>query len=180
MAQALNNLGAVARCERDAAQAAAHYAEGLELFRRLGYRQEIPRLLHNLGYLALHEGDEGRATALFRESLGLFRDLRLGRGVAEGLAGLAAVAAARGNPERAARLWGAAEALHEAGGTTIWPSDRLEYERYLPATRARLAEAAFVAARQAGRALSAEEAIAYALAESPAGTAAPSIADRPL
>ena len=45
--------------------------------------------------------------------------------------------------------------------------------RYLSAARARLAEADFAAAWQAGRALPPEEAIAHALAGSTADAAAP-------
>ena len=173
LALALNNLGEVARCQGDYEAAGALYAESLELYRRVGYRQDVPRLLHNLGCVALRQGDAGRATALFRQSLERFGALGIKRGIAEGLAGLAGVAVAAGGRERgagrAARLWGAAEALHEAAGTAPWPADRAEQARALPLARAALGEAAFAASWAAGRALPAEAAIALALAPLAAG-----------
>jgi hypothetical protein len=48
-----------------------------------------------------------------------FRQLGMTRGVAENLAGLAAVSASCGRPAEAARLWGAAETLHERDGTPV-------------------------------------------------------------
>src|SRR4051794_37127340 len=68
------------------------------------------------------------------------------------LAGLAAVAASSGQAAEAARLWGAAEALHETVGTPVWPSDRRERLRYQPIARAQLDPASWQAAWQEGRA----------------------------
>jgi tetratricopeptide (TPR) repeat protein len=169
IAAALNNLGEVARYEGDHARAAALYEEGLDLFRKQGNQQDVPRLLHNLGYVALREGETARGDALFRQSLDLFRAIRVERGVAEVVAGLAAVAAARaGTPAdgvRAARLWGAAEAWHTAGGAPLWPADRAERDRYVPLARAQVDEATFAAAWAAGRAMGLEQGVAYASTE---------------
>jgi non-specific serine/threonine protein kinase len=160
IAATLNELGEVARARGDAAQAVAAYAESLRQYERLGHQQAVPRLLHNLGYVALHQGDVGGASERFRASVGRFRALGVERGVAEGLAGLAAVAATRGEAELAARLWGAAEVLHETLDTHPWPADRREYDRALPLARAGLDAHAFAAAWAAGRALTPEAALA--------------------
>jgi predicted ATPase/DNA-binding SARP family transcriptional activator len=163
---ALANLGEAARYVGDDEMATAAYAECLELDRKLGHRADVPRLLHNQGYLALHRDQRDAASALFHESLARFREIGLARGVAEAIAGLAAVAAAGGTEAeaaRAARFWGAAEAIYGRAGMVPWPADIRERERYLPPARARLTEAAFAAARAAGRALSLDEAAAEAL-----------------
>ena len=167
----LNNLGEVARYEGDDARAAGYYMESQRLFEELGNRFDGPRLLHNLGYVALHRSDTRQATASFVKSLAIFRDLGNQRGIAEGLAGLAAVAAVTDRPARAARLWSAAVALHEAGGTRPWPPDQREYDRYLEAVRARLSAADFAAAWAEGHAMGREAAIAEALADVPAEAA---------
>jgi hypothetical protein len=62
-----------------------------------------------------------------------------------------------------ATLLGAVDALLGSSGLSLWPADRLDYDRNLTTARARLDEASFEAAWAAGRAMSMEEAIAYAL-----------------
>jgi hypothetical protein len=67
---------------------------------------------------------------------------------------------------RAARLLGAADALLEASGIANAPTvHRVEIERNVAALRARLDETAFAAAWAEGRAMSLEQASAYALEE---------------
>lgn len=78
---------------------------------------------------------------------------------------LAWVAAAEGRPERAARLYGAAAALREARGVPLTPDERARHTPALAAARARLDEVAWAADWAAGRALSLEAAVAYALEE---------------
>jgi tetratricopeptide (TPR) repeat protein len=163
IALALNNLGEAARWQGDYDRAVGLYAESLQLHRDLGNRPEIPRLLHNLGYVALLRDDPEQAYAHFRTSVEMFGELGMARGVAEGLAGFAALAAAVGRPEHAARLWGAAEALHETVGTPTWPADRREHDRYQALLRSQLDEHDRAAAWSAGRALTMEQAIALAL-----------------
>jgi hypothetical protein len=73
--------------------------------------------------------------------------------------------AARDDPDRAARLWGAAEALRERLGAPLPPNDRAEYERDVAAVRQALGAERFAIAWVAGRSLTEEQAIAYALGE---------------
>ena len=68
--------------------------------------------------------------------------------------GLAAVALDAGQPRRAARLLGAAAALRERSGSTIWLPERGRHERVDTATRAALGEEAYVREVTAGRTLS--------------------------
>ncbi len=165
LAQWLNDLGDVARCQGDDERAGALYEESLALFRKVNAKIGIAGVLHNLGYVAHHRDDERRAATLFGESLALFREVGDKRGIAECCAGLAGVAASKRQSMRAARLLGAAEALLAAAGTTIWTSNRDDYERDLAAARAQLDEGAFAAAWAEGRAMSLELTVGYALAE---------------
>jgi len=75
------------------------------------------------------------------------------------------VCGTRGQGERAARLFGAAQALREAMGASLSPSEHTDDERHTAATRAALGEEAFAAAWNEGRSLSLEQAIALALQE---------------
>ena len=56
-----------------------------------------------------------------------------------------------------------AEALRELVGTRLLPSERAGYERDLAAVRAELGEEAFAEDWAEGRAMSVEQAVAYAL-----------------
>ena len=162
MAQVLNALGDVARHQGEYERARDLYDEGLACFRVLEARGAIAGLLHNLGYVSLHQQDAARATELFAESLSLFRDAGDRRGLAECLAGLAAVAAVAMQPVRAAQLFGASEALLEAIGARLSASNLDDYERNLATARQSLDAAAFAVAWSAGRAMSPEQAIAFA------------------
>jgi len=88
--------------------------------------------------------------------------------VAESLEGFAALASAREETERAARLWGAAGALREALGIPWLLLERAVHEPHLIATRSELEEAVWMRAREEGRAMTMEEAVAYALEETDA------------
>jgi hypothetical protein len=66
---------------------------------------------------------------------------------------------------RATRLFGAAEALCEANTWRLLSDSLIDRDRCVAVARARLGEAAFVAAWEEGRALSLDQAVAYALEE---------------
>jgi non-specific serine/threonine protein kinase len=124
--------------------------------------------------LAQRQGDSLQAAALFEESLKLFAELGNKMGIAECLEGLAGVAAGDRTStrrelraERAAQLFGAAEALREAATTPLPPYRRADVDRDLAAARAQLDDAAFDAAWEAGRAMTMERAVGYALEETP-------------
>ncbi|HEY5880614.1 MAG TPA: hypothetical protein VIU11_17010, partial [Nakamurella sp.] len=69
--------------------------------------------------------------------------------------------------ERAVRLAGAAERLRAASGTRSWPVVRRDRERWLGAARRTLDDVEYQAAWAQGQAMNREEAIAYALEETP-------------
>jgi predicted ATPase/class 3 adenylate cyclase len=164
LAQVLNGVGDVARSAGDLIGARAAYEESLELFIETSSRAGIASAQHNLAHVAFGQGLYPRAATLFRDGLIEFHNLGDRRGMAECLAGLAAVIGAEGEPEVAARLFGAAESLLESIGAVIWPSNRADHERNVATARARLDPDTFAAAWAAGRALTAEQAVAEALA----------------
>lgn len=121
--------------------------------------------LETLAKVALSEAEPVRATALLAESLRLRQELGHKWGMVECLRTFAAVAALREQPRRAAQLYGAAEVLGEASGIPVSPNFRARYDRDLAAVRQALGDGAFASQFAAGRALSWDQAIAYALEE---------------
>jgi len=174
---ALGYLGMLSWWRGDLAGAAARFQQELAVFEGVANRQ-YPR--RSLGYLALDAGRFEEAGARFRENLVEVWSLRLDYAVVEQLHAFGALARARGQWERAARLLGGADAaLERLGGVLIEPIGRGERERTLAATRQRLGEPAYAAAYAAGRALSLEQAVAYALDEPERSPLATSPIDAP-
>ncbi|MFL5734169.1 MAG: tetratricopeptide repeat protein [Chloroflexia bacterium] len=163
IANSLNNQGFIAWEKGDYAYAAALYEESLPLYRELGDRRGIANALTNLALVAWKQQDLAAALSLYEESLSIYRDLEDKHGIADCVEGLARVAGSQGKAEHAARLWGAAEAQREAIGIAIPPGDLPEYEQNVARSRETLPAPAWEAAWAAGRAMSVEQAIAYAL-----------------
>jgi hypothetical protein len=125
--------------------------------------------LYNLGWMALLKDDLGRAAELYRESLSLSWDTGLNTIVQSALEGLACLAGAKGETERAARLWGAAQALHE---TKRIPRDIdfvAEADARISAVRSGTEEEVWEEAMRKGRVMTLDGAVSYALEEAEAG-----------
>jgi len=101
------------------------------------------------------------------------RQLRDRRVIAHSLEGMTGVAQGQSQSSRAARLGGAASALRESIGSPRSPAEQEEIDQQVAAVREALGEAAFAAAWDAGRAMTWEQAVEYALA-GPDGDAEPS------
>jgi len=167
VAMALVSLGRAARCRGDLQQARTAVMESLEVAREMGDKVGIARALHDLGQITLKREDRTTARGYFRESLALWCQIGLDWGTVESLEGFAYLATAQQQPERAARLLGAAELLREAIGIRHRPFERVDYESEVAEIRTALGEEAFAAAWGAGRTMSREQTIRYALADAP-------------
>jgi hypothetical protein len=119
----------------------------------------------NRGLAALLTGETDTASHAFREELTLCREMVVRPLAFEGLRGLAAIAVVNGDAKRAATLVGAADA-HRYGAPEDPVEARLDGAFFEPA-RTRYGTHAWNAAAGEGRALSFEDAIAYALDEAP-------------
>jgi predicted ATPase/DNA-binding XRE family transcriptional regulator len=162
LATSLLNLGmALAHAGDERAEPVLHRSR--DLYAALGDEHFEARTVLYSGYAALqrHEPDVGES--LFRECLILFWELDDLWGTTEALEGLAAVAAAQGSAERAATIAGAAEALRETINARPFAADRAVLDRNLEAVKAPMDERAWQAARDQGRAMTAEQAVDYVL-----------------
>ena len=159
---ALNNLGEVARTQGQFEKARKYYEECETLLRATGDRGDVARFVHNLGYIAQHEEEFERADSQFRKSLTMFRRLGNRRGMAECMAGLAGLKARMGQIEWGATMLSAAESVLQVTGGAWWPADRVEVDRNREMIQSALEPNVFDTAWEKGKAMSLEQALAFA------------------
>lgn len=163
IAHALNSLGCVMNNRGEHKRAMALFEESLTLFRALRVEWGITYALVNLGRASLYLGRAEQARPLLEEGLALCRGLGNKAIIAEYLEGLAGVAGLQGHPRAAARLFGAAEVLRETVHAPLSPAERPNYEQIVAMACGTLDEVALKQAWAEGRAMTLEQAIAYAL-----------------
>ncbi|MCW5852381.1 MAG: tetratricopeptide repeat protein [Anaerolineae bacterium] len=163
----LNNLGNMAYVQADYTTAQARHEESLALRRAIGDDSGVAWSLNNLGNVAWSQGDYPIAQQRYAESLALNRDIDDKLGIACPLGGLAAVAVAVGEAERAAQLAGANQALLDALGAQLEPTEQAIYEAAVAAAQSALSADHWAAAWAAGRTMTLEQAVEYALEVEP-------------
>jgi predicted ATPase len=165
---ALRHLGIVARWQGQYERA----AELLEQSIAVALREtphgghSLARSLSNLARVAYFQRNYDRALTLLRQTFEVIRDSQLaGQALTDSLDWLAAVVGACGDAVDAARLLGAADAQWQASGAVRYAPDQSAYERDAANVRAQFDERTFAVAWTEGRAMNAQQAIAYALEE---------------
>jgi ATP/maltotriose-dependent transcriptional regulator MalT len=148
-----------ARGELEAARACVD--EALEVAHRTG-GFSLGLVLRSAGRLARSQGDNERAESFQHEALELFKEASGKLDTVEALEALAGLAAVAESHAEAGRLFGAAEALRESIGSVRFPVDRETYENDIAVVREGLTDEEFQRAWEEGRAMSMEEAVAYA------------------
>jgi predicted ATPase/DNA-binding SARP family transcriptional activator len=161
----LNLLGIVDWIQGDYAAARASLEASLTMAQAIRNQWGIQEALIFLGNVVCEQGDTAQAHTLIKEGLTIARALELKVNVAFSLEAFGLLALAQGQFERAARLFGAAETFRESISLPLPPVIHAHYERRLTAARG---DAAFNAAFSQGRALTVEQAVAYALDEAAA------------
>jgi predicted ATPase/DNA-binding CsgD family transcriptional regulator len=158
----LGNLGSSYHERGDYARGEALFDEALTLARRLGDTFGVAVNLYNLGCCALRLGNSSVCAERFQEVLGL--TLTLGeRHLASRVIDRIGVSLfLSGKPRPAARLFGAAAALRESIGDTMFPSDDAYMMERIREVRAALGPATYEAAWETGRSLPYEAATAEA------------------
>jgi predicted ATPase len=170
IADAQLSLGQVAQLTQDFDRAEALYRAALKRVRELRDSASIAEALRYLAVVVRQQGHYQAAMELLKESVVIGLDLEEEGLLISWVASSAGLIAAREQPERAARLFGAVEALLSARGIILDPLERATYDLDVAMVRARLDEAVFAGAESCGRAMTLEQAIAYALEqETPTG-----------
>ena len=119
-------------------------------------------VLSRLGRVARLQDKYEQAVKLYVESLQLALKHDRRATIAWCLVGLAELAALHNQPKRGARLLGAAEAMPELY-ISLWPDDRLELEQTSEVIHTQLNEADFRTEWEAGKQMTLDEAVEYAL-----------------
>ncbi|HEX7394468.1 MAG TPA: tetratricopeptide repeat protein [Anaerolineaceae bacterium] len=161
----LHNLGEVHHQLGNDVQSLVLTEEAATLFRELGVKQGLAVSLGNLGELTFRGGDSDRAQKLYREALSLQQELGAKGDILSILLIFAAFALQAGKPARSVRLYAAAQALQQTIDLALSLAQTGEYEANLASARAQLDPPAFAEAWAEGRAMTMEEAVAYAQKE---------------
>ncbi|MCW3096552.1 MAG: hypothetical protein JWL77_2170, partial [Chthonomonadaceae bacterium] len=158
----LHWLGMVAYATGDYDAARTLLLESLTPFRETGH-SGLVHALGLLGHVERDAGDYTRATALYQESLQLRQERGDVLAIAYSLEDFARLAERQGQFERGARLLGAAEAWYTTSGRTTSATFREDYQRTVDAAGAAPNTEALTALWEEGRAMTLEQAVAYAL-----------------
>ena len=157
----LSALGIIMRNQGDYARAIVYHDEAVKLAKAIENKADIHIVLWETGTSWLFCGDCEQAQQLYMESLTMSKEAVHCAYCLEGFSG---IASAKKQPERAARLLGAAGALRDTAHRPRIDSEDY-YRHILNMTRAQLDEPAFNAAWAEGRAMTLEQALAYALSD---------------
>jgi predicted ATPase/DNA-binding SARP family transcriptional activator/DNA-binding CsgD family transcriptional regulator len=158
-------MGMIAMSVPGDRRAISEMEKALSLFREVGDLFGSARCLTPMGIAALGRGDVEYAARVNEEALQILRLLKNKIGIAVALLQAAGVAFMRGQMMRAARLFAAAQAVRRSIGhpDPVLKPLKYDYEALISDTRAELGEATFSAAFSEGLAMSAEQAVEYAL-----------------
>jgi predicted ATPase/DNA-binding CsgD family transcriptional regulator len=164
VAQALYGFGSLARARGDHAAALGHFRDALALYREIDARPQIARCLIGIGRVALSQGDLRLARSSLTESLQLSLATGQRLAVARELEAFAVLAVASGQPGSAVKLQGAALGLREAAGHPPSALARSRLDTLVESAGQELGQPAAAALLAEGAAMSAHEAVRFAVA----------------
>ena len=165
----LNNMGRIAGMRGEYERGRQLIGEGLAIVRELGDKTSIGFFIHALGLVVAQSGDYDVALAHYAESLLAFKEVGSDRYMAEVFESISSVETIRGNASRAACLIGAAARVREVGGLPLSETDRVQVDADLEAARRALGTDDLERALAHGRAMTVDDAIAYAIDASGSG-----------
>jgi tetratricopeptide (TPR) repeat protein len=167
-ARELSDLGEVARAEGDDANARSLLEQSLAAAVAGGDARIRITSLVRLGNIAAAQSDFAQSASRHHDALAHAREDRDPVCLAECLEGRARAARDEGNFHRSVVLLGAAQSRRDPAGTPVPPYRRSEYDDDVQTLRIALGDDAYNVAWSEGRAMSADDAIEYALRESQA------------
>ncbi|MDX6599013.1 MAG: hypothetical protein QOE87_2900, partial [Gaiellales bacterium] len=163
LAVALSELASTEWAVGTYERARALFAESLGISESLGDLASMASALNNLGATALAAGRAEDAREPVARALALSLTIGDVFGVACSLDCSAELEETAGHWERAASLQAASDAIDESLGVRRHPDELPAHDLRVAATRANLEESVFAAAWQKGRAMTLEQAVAYAI-----------------
>jgi tetratricopeptide (TPR) repeat protein len=151
--------------ENRLAEAGEQLAIGLEVLQKTDPEADIYIAYYGLGELARLEGRYSEAIEFYRASLNALNLGYIYIGFPEPLDGLAKTKLMQSKLEDAARLFGASEGLRKKMGSVIHNVDQPDYDKHIQLLREKMNADELKSAWEAGRQMSLDEAVAYALNE---------------
>ena len=168
-AQALNNMGEIARSNGDYVTARRVYEESLQLYREIGNKLRESLVLGNLGQVSEYDEDYEAAKDYARQALTLAVEIDNLWLIGDMMRAVAPSFGLSGQPWKASRLYGAHDAIAESIGSRIQPGDLAQYECGLTAVKALMDDEEFEKLWAEGREMSLDEAVAYVFADDEMG-----------
>ena len=160
---ALGSLGDLHRHQHDYVQARQYYEKSLDISRTYGMKEDWGVNLYLLGLLALHQNNYSDARQYFVDYIKAERESLNKLNAYIFVLSQAAISAGINQPERAARFSGAAQGISETLGYQISHFNQAEFDRHIQIAREQLGEIEFQELQAIGRAMTMEQAVAYAL-----------------
>jgi predicted ATPase/DNA-binding CsgD family transcriptional regulator len=167
VAQTLYGFGGLARARGDHEAALRHFRDALALYREIDARSEIARCLAGIGSVAVSQGDLPVARSSLAESLQFSLATGQRLVLARGLAAFAVLAAVSGDPARAVKLEGAGLALRAAVGQVPSTLVASRLDGLLEPARRELGQTVVASLLAEGAAMSAHEAVRFAVSPGP-------------
>ena len=146
-------------------KAEALLEEDIEICRKMGTQVYLAHSLQTLGMIACYQENFPKARSLYDQSLHLLRPLDGKVDIAECIISIGRFVAAQGSFEKFARFLGMAEGAVPYIKNRMYLLFRTETEKFITRARAALGDEAYTAAHEAGKQMSLDEAVAYALKE---------------
>jgi tetratricopeptide (TPR) repeat protein len=163
IAGTLFSLGDASRLQREYETARAFYQEAVAISLEAGHWTRMVEFLGVMGQMEREAGEYARSAVCYRECMAYRQLVDIPFIVPGGLKDFANLAGLQGHWERAVRLLSAAREAVQPSEGSIPDALPEEEQRIVDGARAALGEEGFAAAWAAGRSLSLEEAVVFAL-----------------
>ena len=147
----------------DIDQAREQYRQSADAAQKMGNLRIVYSCRSELAHILREHGEIDEALELYKQVLPRWKELGHRAAVAHELECIAFILAQKSQPDRAVTLLSAADALRKLIDSSMTPPEQAEYEQSIAQLRTMLAEAQFDSLWAAGRALTMEQAIDYAL-----------------
>ena len=161
----LSSIGTIMLQQGNYERSRSSFEEALKINRKTGSKRDLAYVLANLGWHARLQGDYSKAYSHFYEGLELIKQSSDDESVAEYLIDIGVLLGVQGYLEKFARILGSAEGLFPNIVKTNIPFSRTETEQYIKTAFVALGNEAYTAAYEAGKQMSLDEAVAFALKE---------------
>jgi len=156
-------FGNLYMAQRNFEKSREKYEIALQTMQELGSVRNISMVKSDLAHILRYEGKYMEAISAYHETIKEWQRMGHRAAIAHQFECLAFINKAMEQTERAIRLFGAAEALRQKIEIDMTTQEREEYEKEIANLKAKMDETEFTSLWDAGRSMTMEEAIEYAL-----------------